>query len=48
LNQEFLKAEDFLIADVRVGEQRHLLFVTPFQLRVLRQTKRWFMDGTFK
>ena len=48
LNQEFLKCEEFVIGEKGVGEQRHLVLATPFQLRLLNQTRRWFMDGTFK
>lgn len=48
LDTEFLQCEDFLVGDVRVRGERHLILATPFQLRLLNETKRWFMDGTFK
>ncbi|XP_052271690.1 uncharacterized protein LOC127872400 [Dreissena polymorpha] len=45
---DYLKCHDFLIADLRVDEQRHLVFATQFQLNLLQNATRWFMDGTFK
>jgi hypothetical protein len=48
IDTDFLKCEDFLIGDVGVEGARHLLFSTPFQLEILKRSKRWFMDGTFK
>lgn len=43
---------DFCLADITVGdgedERRHLMFGTQEQLTLLRQAKRWYMDGTFK
>lgn len=48
VDREFLQCDEFLIGDVRVDTERHFIFSTPFQLRLLRQAKRWFMDGTFK
>lgn len=48
LDVDFLQCEDFLVDDVRVGDQRHLIFATPFQRNLLRHSKRWFMAGTFK
>ena len=41
---EFLKAASFLIGDVRVDGARHLLFATDTQLKLLRETRRWFLD----
>ncbi|KAH3860282.1 hypothetical protein DPMN_023177 [Dreissena polymorpha] len=45
---DYLKCHDILIADLRVDEQRHLVFATQFQLNLLQNATRWFMDGTFK
>ncbi|XP_052819923.1 uncharacterized protein LOC128245737 [Mya arenaria] len=45
---EFINADEFLVDDVRVGEQRHLLFATQTQLQHLSVARRWFMDGSFK
>ena len=38
----------FLVADLRFGEERHLVFATEHQLEILQRAKRWFVDGTFK
>lgn len=48
LDVDFLKCQDFLVADLRVGAHRHLVFATQFQRNLLKHAKRWFMDGTFK
>ena len=48
VNQDYLQCEEFLVADIRVDRERHLIFASPEQLRLLKQTKRWFMDGTFR
>ncbi|KAH3859495.1 hypothetical protein DPMN_102312 [Dreissena polymorpha] len=48
VNQDYLNCGDYIIADLRVDRERHILFSTPRQLEILRSTKRWFMDGTFK
>ena len=48
LDQNFLKCVNFLLVDIRVGGQRHLVIVTPFQRQLLSKAKRWFLDGTFK
>ena len=45
---DYLNCEDFLVADLRVDTQRHLVFATEFQLSMLKHASRWFMDGTFK
>ena len=39
---------DFLIADVWAHERRHLLFATDVQLNLLKEARRWYIDGTFK
>lgn len=48
INMDFLQCEEFLKADLRVGEERHLIFATEYQLNILRQAKKWYIDGTFK
>ena len=40
--------EDFLQSDVKREDQRHLIFATPDQLKILAKTKILFLDGTFK
>ncbi|XP_052820018.1 uncharacterized protein LOC128245833 [Mya arenaria] len=40
--------ESFFIGDVRVGDERHLMFSTPSQLQFLGQARRWYLDGTFR
>jgi len=48
VDDDFLQLGDFLVADVKVDNQRHFLFATPQQLGLLKRAKRWYMDGTFK
>ena len=40
--------KDFLLGDIHVDKQRHLLFATPRQIELLKKAKVWFVDGTFK
>ena len=40
--------EGFLQADVKCGENRHLIFATNTQLFHLAEARRWYGDGTFK
>ncbi|ESO08139.1 hypothetical protein HELRODRAFT_169877 [Helobdella robusta] len=52
MEQPFTSALDivnknFLCADLKRDNQRHLLFATEDQLNSLRQAENWFMDGTF-
>lgn len=39
---------DFIVADIKHDGHRHIVLATSLQLDVLRQSRRWFMDGTFK
>ncbi|KAK3083417.1 hypothetical protein FSP39_022105 [Pinctada imbricata] len=49
LDLDFINSPEFLIGDLRTEDgHRHLIFSSPFQRRILRQSRRWFMDGTFK
>ncbi|XP_052791544.1 uncharacterized protein LOC128225672 [Mya arenaria] len=47
LEREFI-GEEFILDDIRVDGQRHIIFATQQQLHHLRQSRRWFIDGTFK
>ena len=40
--------ENFLRKDVSVNNKRHLLFATDQQLQLLKMSKHWYLDGTFK
>lgn len=48
LNAEHIP-ESFIIEDIRIGRtgRRHLVLLTPDQLRLLKNCKVWFLDGTF-
>ncbi|KAL3854949.1 hypothetical protein ACJMK2_014184, partial [Sinanodonta woodiana] len=48
LNEYFINAQEFLVADIRMDGERHFLLATEYQLGLLREAKRWYMDGTFK
>ncbi len=43
-----MEADDFLIGDVRVDTQRHLLFAAETQRNLLKDANRWYIDGTFR
>ena len=40
--------DDFLKADLQVGQRRHLIFYTATLMSLLRVAKEWYVDGTFK
>ncbi|XP_066274964.1 uncharacterized protein [Branchiostoma lanceolatum] len=46
--------DDFLIGDIEVlwgrnqEKARHLIFATPYQLKLLSEARRLYLDGTFK
>ena len=40
--------EDFLQADLQVGQRRHLIFYTATLMSLLTCAKEWYVDGTFK
>ncbi|CAC5392583.1 unnamed protein product [Mytilus coruscus] len=48
INSQFLDFETFLIGDHHDDKQRHIMFATPDQLRILQNARRWYVDGTFK
>ncbi|XP_053383990.1 uncharacterized protein LOC123535774 isoform X2 [Mercenaria mercenaria] len=48
VDNDYLQCQDFLVADIRNGSARHMIFATEEQLTLLSNTRRWFMDGTFK
>ena len=37
----------FIVADISVGEQRHLLLFTDRQLLLLSRVYTWYVDGAF-
>ena len=39
---------DFLLENISLDVERHILFATTTQLRLFESTKTWFVDGTFK
>ncbi|XP_022103380.1 uncharacterized protein LOC110986074, partial [Acanthaster planci] len=47
LATDFVPA-NFLVKDVIIGVERHLLFMSPEQTTILDQAKTWYLDGTFK
>lgn len=47
LDQDSLPPQ-FLRGDIHVDDKRHLIFASDQQLELLRQARRWYVDGTFK
>lgn len=45
LDVDFLKCEDFLVGDLRVGKQRHLIFATPFLTEELTEAFQEMVHG---
>ena len=39
---------DFLLQDILIDGERHILFATTTQLKLLESAKTWFVDRTFK
>ncbi|VDH95789.1 Hypothetical predicted protein [Mytilus galloprovincialis] len=50
LEYDFLtqNAPNFILKDLTVGNNRHLIFYTDRQLQLLARAKTWYMDGTFR
>jgi hypothetical protein len=42
---DYQQCRNFL-GDVKIDDERHLIFSTENQLRILQQARRWFCDGT--
>ena len=40
--------DEFLVADLKVAGERHLVLATTTQLKLLAQARQWFADGTFE
>jgi hypothetical protein len=47
INKDHIPA-DFLQSDVKVDGWRHLVFATENMLSLLKRSKTWYVDGTFK
>lgn len=47
LNKDAMPA-DFYRREVKVGDRRHLIFSSDSQIQLLKQARRWYIDGTFK
>ena len=39
---------NFLRHDIRVGNNIHLIFMTEYQITLLKNAATWYMDGTFR
>ena len=44
IDTDFLNCEDFLVGDVTVGTQRHVMFATQQQLDLLKNARRWYLQ----
>ncbi|WAR06144.1 LOW QUALITY PROTEIN: hypothetical protein MAR_021513 [Mya arenaria] len=40
--------EKFLVGDVRVGDERHMMLATADQICLLQRARTWYLDGTFR
>jgi len=47
VNTDYIPS-NFVVDDVVIDQQRHLLFATPLQLQLLARAETWYVDGTFK
>ena len=45
-NAEYIPG--FMVGDLRVNGNRHLMFASDHQLRFLKTARTWYLDGTFK
>ncbi|KAL3872295.1 hypothetical protein ACJMK2_040229, partial [Sinanodonta woodiana] len=48
LNEDFINAQEFSVADIRMDGEQHFLLATEYDLGLLREAKRSYMDGIFK
>ena len=47
INMDFIPG-NFIRADIKFDERRHIIFATNEMLNILCRAKRWYLDGTFK
>lgn len=47
MNTDYV-GDDFLVGDVRLGDERHMMYATADQLRLLQRSRKWYLDGTFR
>ena len=40
--------DGFLVADIKVTGQRHIVLATEKQMSLLNEAKQWYADGTFE
>ena len=48
MKTQFFEDPSFMVGDVRVDEQRHLMFASAQQLQLLQRARKWYLDKTFK